>query len=212
MKKTEYQSQLAGAISKRDSWKYVAIGLLLSNVLLAWFVFTADLKEKTIVTPVGFSKSFWVHGDKVDPRYLEEMGDMFAGWLKNYHSDNVTHQFEQVLKYSDPRVHAEMKAWLDSEAQRVKRNELASIFYPLGININGHQVDIKARILGMVGSQVVTDKIQVLRLAFKYVGGRLIISGFQDGRVNESGLFESEDVVVGALAEHVRATRKQSGE
>lgn len=208
MKKNNYQGQLANASSKRDVWRMFAFAMVISNILLSWFVFTADIREKTILYPTGTTKSFWVHGDKVDPVYLEEMGEMFSTWLKNFHKDNVAAQFRKVLEHTDSRVHSDLQAWLSSEEERVIRNEISSSFYPLRMRVNGYTVDVTGRLIGYVGGVEVSQNIRVLRLSFAYTGGKLVVRGFQDGRLNAAGEFVKEDDPVGTLDSHINQQKK----
>jgi conjugal transfer pilus assembly protein TraE len=189
VEKVKYQSQLADMVEKRKIWRYLTIGMAISNLLLAFHLFRLEVKEKTIIIPADLSKEFWVDGDNVSPAYLEEMANMYANWLKSFNPKNVDSQFDKILKYSDPLVYSDMKSWLAVEAERVKDMDITSSIFPLSIRISGFTVDIQAQIISMLGGKVVNDDVHYLRMILKYRNGKLFISGFSEGQIDKAGKF-----------------------
>ncbi len=78
MREARYRSALAEALWRRNLWMAVAAAMVLSNLGLVIWLYGVDVREKTIVTPPGLDKAFWVQGDEVSPEYLEQMALFFA--------------------------------------------------------------------------------------------------------------------------------------
>ena len=180
MRLARYRSALAEALWRRNAWMTIAAVMAVSNVVLTAWLVRVDVREKTIVAPPVLEKSFWVHGDEVSPEYLEQMALFFAGLALTYHPDNVDDQVRLFLRYADPAVYGALASRLEADAEKVRRNNLSSVFYPQEVRIKGRRVALTGQLATFVGRKSVETRQGVFRFRFEYRGGRLFVSGFEE--------------------------------
>ena len=180
MRLERYRSALAEALWRRNAWMAVAAVMAVSNVVLAAWLVRVDIHEKTIVTPPVIEKSFWVHGERVSPEYLEQMALFFAGLALTYHPDNIDDQVRIFLRYADPAVYGALAARLEADAEKVRRNNLSAVFYPQEVRVKGLQVALTGQLASFVGNKPIETRQGVFRFQFDYRGGRLFVSQFEE--------------------------------
>ncbi len=180
MVKNKYVSAIVNSEYTKVFWMGVSGVLLISNVMLANFVMTATTTEKTIVTPPVVTKAFWVRGDEISKEYIEQMADYFSQQLLTYQVDTAESRFDTVLHFVDPQHYAEMKSKLGSDAERIKRNEMSSVFYSQGIHIKDKSAVITGELVGMVGEQIVSRAQKHYEIKFAYNNGVLTIESFTE--------------------------------
>jgi len=176
----KYKSAWLSAHYRSSVWMMVAAVLLVSNLLLSIFVLHADTSEKTIIVPPSLNKPFWIRGTQLSPDYIEQMAAYFSQLLLTYHPQNARSQFESVLRYTDPHTYNAMKAKLYADAQRITRNEISSVFYPMGIHISNTLATINGELVGMIGQQVVSRKQKYYGIQFDYRNGSLFVESFNE--------------------------------
>jgi conjugal transfer pilus assembly protein TraE len=175
-----YNSLIEGASFNVRMWQKIVGILLVSNLLLALVLVMRDRSEKTIVVPAGLKKEFWVQGSEVSPSYLEQMSNYFLQLLLTYNKQNVLEQFKMVLHHVDPEKYAPLKSMFYIDAERVKKNELGSVFYPMKIKVNGMKVEVEGEHLGILGEKIVHRKIRIYQMNFNYKNGVLQIESYEE--------------------------------
>lgn len=190
MERRRYVSALAEAVYRRNVWMVAALAMVLANLLLSCKVLTTSTQEKTIVTPPVIEKAFWVQGDKVAPEYLEMMATFFAGLALSYTKDNIEGQTALFLRYTDPEAHGELAARLLAEAEKIRRNNLSSVFYPVEVRIRDKQqrIAITGDLVTMVGEQVTGRRRAVFAMRLSFRNGRLFVAEFNEA-ANEGNPF-----------------------
>lgn len=186
MDKKKYGSAIINANYKSSLWMGVAAVLLLSNLMLAYFVMTADTTEKTIVTPPMMDTPFSVTGNEVSPEYIEQMARYFSQLLLTYHKANAQAQFNTVLHYTDPTVYSEMKSQFAVDYDRISRNDISSVFYMMGIHVKKNVAIITGELNGYIGSHLVSKQQKTYELSFRY-NGALTITGFNEIQRDSTG-------------------------
>jgi len=187
--KKKYTSTVINANYKANLWMGIAAIMLVSNVMLAGFVATADTSEKTIVVPPQVEKPFTVQGNEVSPAYIEQMARYFSQLLLTYHKQNAQSQFDTVLHYTDPSVYSEMKTRFAVDYDRISRNDISSVFYLMGIHIKKNVAIISGELNGFIGSHLVSKKQKTYELRFNY-NGQLTITGFNEMQKDSVGSYE----------------------
>jgi len=167
----------------------VAGVLLLSNVMLASFVMTADTTEKTIVVPPQLQQPFFVQGNDLSASYIEQITRYFSQLLLTYHKQNAQAQFNTVLHYIDPSVYEEMKARFAIDFDRIARNDMSSVFYLMKIHVRKNTAHITGELNGFIGSHLVSKKRKTYELRFNY-NGTLTITGFNEFQKNSGGSYQ----------------------
>ena len=190
MDKQKYASTVISAHYRASFWMFISVALLISNVLLSGFVFTADTSEKTIIVPPELEKSFFVRGNEVSPEYIEQMAKYFSQLLLTYHKQNAQSQFNTILRHTNPAVYGEMNTRFLMDVDRISRNDISSVFYLMGIHIKKNAAVLVGEQLGMVGSQVVSKNKKSYKIDFDYDGGKLTIVGFNEVIKNSSGSYD----------------------
>ncbi len=178
MDKAIYNSQLANSNYHKNKWMLSAIAMAISNLLLVVMMVSIDKSEKTIIVPENMQKPFWVQGERFDPIYLEQLSNYFFQLLLTYNKSNAQYQFESLLRHVSFEYFAKLQALLLADVARIGRNEVSSVFYPMGIKIAGLKAVIEGQHLGMVGEQVVQKKMVTYSMQFKYQHGRIMIESF----------------------------------
>jgi len=180
MDKKRFLSTLSQVQWGRDLWRVIALGMAASNVLLACAVVGIDSSEKTIVIPPVVEKAFWVHGDQVSSEYLEQMALFFASLVLTYHPDNIDGQIQLFLRHADPAAHGPLSARLALDRDRIRRNALAQVFYPVAVRVReaDRQVALSGDVVSMVGGQATGTRRATYRMKFSYRDARLFVSEF----------------------------------
>ena len=158
----------------------IAALMALSNAGLAVGILRVDTQEKIIVTPPVVEKSFWIHGAEVSPEYLEQMALFFAGLALTYHPDNIDDQVRIFLRYADASAYGPLSTRLEADAERVRRNNLSSVFYPQEVRIRDREVALTGQLTTFVGQKRVGTRQAVFRFGFAFRGGRLFVAEFEE--------------------------------
>lgn len=182
MERRIYASTLAETVHRRNVWMLTALAMVFANVLLSCKVLTTSTQEKTIVTPPVIEKAFWVQGAQVAPEYLEMMATFFAGLALSYTRDNIEGQTALFLRYTDPSAHGELSTRLSAEAEKIRRNNLSSVFYPVEVRVRDktQQVAVTGDLVTMVGEQVTGRRRATFALRLTFRNGRLFVAGFNE--------------------------------
>lgn len=170
MNRQKYLSNLKDAVNSSSMTGLYLLLSMLSNVVLAFFVMTADTSEKTIITPATIDKKFSIHGNHLDADYIELMTRFFSQLLLTYHKGNVDNQFGVVLQYVSPASYPQVKIKFKNDIERIKRNEITSVFHPMGIHIKGNSAVITGELENHVGGKSVNKKQKSYQFNFDYKG------------------------------------------
>lgn len=170
-------------------WMWVALVLLLSNLMLASFVITSDTSEKTIVVPAELNQPFSVQGERLSPSYIEQMARHFAHLLLTYHKQNAEYQFDLVLRYTDPAVYNDMKTAFSLDIERIRRNDIRSVFHPMKIHVKENTAYITGELSGFVGGHKVNTAVKTYEFRFNY-GSNLTLVAFNELAKNSVGSYE----------------------
>jgi conjugal transfer pilus assembly protein TraE len=180
MKTSKYNSMLKNANYTTTFWMLLFAGSGLLNLMLGWFVVTADTTEKTIITPANYTQTMWVKGDEVSNSYKDEVAKYLVDLLLTYHSQNAEAQFSSVLNYAHPSQYNILKARFGAEALRAERNQLSNIFYRLGSHVMDDSVVLTGEERRMVGTQVVATEIKSYKIEMDYQNGKMYLNGFYE--------------------------------
>lgn len=180
-KHKEYQVGLVRRLSNsRLSGLLLSIAVLLLSVKI---VFTEN-NTRTVFIPPQVHSQFWLENDKVDHVYLEQMSRFIIGLLLTYNKQNARSQFDSALFYFHPSIHGQWKAKLNNKARRIKRNDLASVFFVYGIHMKGNTAYINGRLEGIVGKKRVAEREVTYKLQFEHANGTSYIRDFYEVTFN----------------------------
>lgn len=180
MDKKIYNSLIENSSFNVKTWQRISGGLLISNLLLVTFLVFSDRSQKIIVVPPELKGEVWIKGNEVSPMYVEQMANYFFQLLLTYNKQNISEQYQSILHYVTPLKYGDMKSFLLADIDRVKRNELASVFYPMSIKVNGMRAEMEGEHLGIVGEKIITRKLKKYQMVFSYKNGGLKIESYSE--------------------------------
>lgn len=186
MRRGKYQSELDTQRADRNWWRGVALGLLGVNAMLGLGLLGSQDKVRTVITPPVVSKTFWVEGSSLDPVYVEQMALWLVPLRLDVSPSNVDYQHQLFLQYVKPSAHGVLQGDLAVEAARIKRDNIAQVFYPTSVEIKGLQAVVTGRMVTMVGDKPTSTVNQKYQVNFEYQG-RIYVAGFKEISGADSG-------------------------
>ena len=154
-------------------------------------------KEKTILLPKKLDRKVVFKGnDHVSDSYLEMMTNYFTSKLLTYNKSNASYQFSEVLRYVEPSIYPILKIKFDKDIERIKRDDVGNVFYPLKIHISKQKkAKYIAKITGeersYVGTQQVKklkkDRVVTYKFTYRYKSGIFSLMGYELIKENARG-------------------------
>lgn len=153
-------------------------------------------RERTIITPPEIRNTFWIDSNDASPEYLQEMSTYFVLLVNNISPSNVDYQKKLFLNKVNPAQQGQLSMVLDKQAQRIKRNNLITMFYIKGFKIDSqaNKVIVTGQLDSLVGDTMVSSKEKVYRIGYQIIDGKLYVNEY--GEVDSAdpwGDFLSED-------------------
>lgn len=160
----------------------ISIGLLLSNIVLAFLTGWAFMHQKRTIVPVAINAPFTVSDYKVDTSYLRQMALFFVAERLNLTPDNVDQAQKIVLQYTAPEFYHEFSDILLQEKKAVIKEHISSAFYPTEIipDADGLKVIIKGTLNRWVGNLALPPLKKNYLVKFTYSYGALKILSFSE--------------------------------
>ena len=166
-----FRSNLVSAQWGSRLWLVVATTMMLSNLLLVVYLLGLDSREKTIVVPPNLERPFTVQGEEVSQDYLIQLGEWFSALALSYTPKSIEYRRQLFLRYAAPESYSALKSEFESESQRIKRNEMSALFFPVDARVKGLYVAITGDQVQRVGKEVVGEKRVTYRLQLRLSGG-----------------------------------------
>lgn len=196
MEQSVHSNELIKA-RKQSRRKDIIILFLSGCLFMALFVaFKNATRERTIVTPPVVRDTFWVDSNDASPNYLQEMSTYFIFMINNVSPSNIDYQYKLFIDKVNPGQQGALKAQLDKQAQRVKRNNLITMFYIKGFKIDtaSNKVAVTGQLDSLIGDKMISSKEVVYRIGYQIINGKLYVNEY--GEVKSSnpwGDFVNED-------------------
>lgn len=197
-----YTSRLALLKSRLTAWMAIAFLLGIGQVMTIFLFINMRSPEKTIIVPAEIRQSFWVQGNDVSPEYYSEMAEYFVGKLLTYNDANAAGQFQDVQKYMNPVVQADLGVKLQAEAQQIKTRQLASAFFQEDMKVKGKRVLGYGKVMSFMAGQLISTRQMGYELIFDYRGGRLYVDSFKKLDMPAGGIsaYEAQSAQAGPIA------------
>ena len=162
----------------------LALGALLvlsmaANLALA--VGLAGREAVTVLLPATWGPAWEVGAGRAGARYLEDMARTVAVTLLTLTPENAAHVRRAVARMSDPSARGAIGAWVEAEAGRMAGRDLASAFYPAGIEADTERltVEVAGELVTWIGREEASREKRRYRLAFRIDGGRIGLLRFE---------------------------------
>lgn len=168
----------------------------LSILLVIYIAFKNANRERTIVTPPVVRESFWIDSSDASDGYLQEMSTYFILLANNVSPSNVDYQKKLFIDKVNPSQQGALRLELDKQSQRIKRNNLVTMFYIKGFKIDSasNKVVVTGQLDSLIGDKMISSQEKVYRLGYQIINGKLYINEY--GVVNSNnpwGDFVSEN-------------------
>ena len=153
-------------------WSVIFVLLLMATLQSVALV---ALKNhlRVVVVPATLSETAWLDNDTVSPRYVKAMAEYVSlVYLTTTPSTEASH-LDTLLRYSAPDSHGALKAgWLQRK-ERQHQDEIATLFSPVGIAVEGLTAVVSGELRTLVGKEEVLRENVRYQLAFQISRGQL---------------------------------------
>lgn len=173
------KNRLKTLLGQRNLLMSVAAFSFLLNLTLSLVLLFKE--EKTIIVPPELSQSFWIEKGRVSVSYLEEMALFFINLILDVTPSSSGYQRDVLLRYALPNAYSLLKQQLLEEEERLRKENLSTVFRPLQVNVSRSQnlVEIKGDYMGFLGNKKVFEIRQTYHLKVKFQKGRLFLESFK---------------------------------
>ena len=153
---------------------------------LALTVGFAGRETATVLVPASAGPSWAVGGSgpgegRAGARYLEDMARTVAVTLLTLTPENAAHVRQAVARLAHPSARGAIGAWVEAEAARMAGRDLASAFYPDGIEADPERLtaEISGELVTWIGREEAAREDRRYRLAFRIDAGRIGLLRFE---------------------------------
>ena len=167
----------------RDTRLALAVLLALSmgvNGLLSHGLAT---RERMAVLVPAVSGPVWTVGETwAGRRYLEDTARTVAVTLLTLTPSNAVEVREAVSRMAHASARGAIAAWVETEAERLARRNLASAFYPMSVEAAQDELvaDVAGELVTWLGREEATRERKRYRLVFAIEGGRIGLVRFEE--------------------------------
>jgi conjugal transfer pilus assembly protein TraE len=157
------------------------VGLVTAAVFLIILLIANIGRERTVIVPGGFSKSFWITDGSISSSGLEDLAAWMAYLKLDISPDNVLVKNEMTLKLTDPSQHGVMKSTQITEANRIKKENLATTFAVQGFSTNEEKrvVVVTGLLKTYVNGKDMGGVMQNYFMRFSMSGGKAQLINFK---------------------------------
>lgn len=158
MNKQKYNSQISAIQNDKKRLWLVIMSLVIALLMSLALNFSKKDDVTVEVVPQFLNKSVSIAGGVFNDAYYEQMTRYWLGLLFNFQPNTVKYQFNEFLRFVNPRDYAAVRKKLSIQAKRIIFNGSSSTFYPMDIKINKSNILVHGELIGMIGDKVVKRK------------------------------------------------------
>lgn len=186
MEETVHSNQLKKAKKTSRNKDYVIIFLAICLLMSLFLAVKNANRERVIITPPVTRETFWVDSNDASPEYLREMSTYFIYTVNNITPSTIDYNYKLFMDKVLPSQQGVLQSVLNKQSQRVKRNNLATMFNIKGFKIDAasNKVVITGQMDSLIGNKLVSSQEKVFRIGYQLVNGKLYVSEF--GEVNSN--------------------------
>ncbi len=147
----------------------------------------ASVERMAVLIPAVAGPSWEVGGSRAGLRYLEDMGRTVAVTLLTLTPENAGQVREAAARLSHASARGAIGAWVEAEAGRMERRDLATAFYPERIEADPEAltVTVAGDLATWIGREPVSREHKHYRLAFRVDAGRIGLVRFEELKEGE---------------------------
>ena len=176
------------AIRRVRDVRLALAGLLVLSMTanLALVMSFAGRETVTVLVPAVSGPAWEVGGggvgiNRAGARYLEDMARTVAVTLLTLTPENAAHVRLAAARMSHASARGAVGAWVEAEAARMAGRDMASAFYPTGIEADPARltVEIAGELVTWIGREEAAREDRRYRLAFRVDAGRIGLVRFE---------------------------------
>ena len=167
----------------RDTRLALAVLLGLSLAVNAILSLGLTRRESMAVLVPAVAGPAWTVGETwAGRRYLEDTARTVAVTLLTLTPENAVEVREAAARMAHPSARGAIAAWVETEAERLARRDLASAFYPDAVESAGGELaaEVSGELVTWLGRQETTRERKTYRLVFAMQGGRIGLLRFEE--------------------------------
>ena len=167
----------------------LALGALLVLSMTANLALTvgfAGRETVTVLVPATAGPAWEIGGSGagVGPagaRYLEDVARTVAVTLLTLTPENASHVRRAAARLAHASARGAIGAWVEAEAARMAGRDMASAFYPTGIEADPGRlsVELAGELVTWIGREEASREERRYRLAFRIDAGRIALLRFE---------------------------------
>ena len=182
------RGDMESAVRRVRDIRLALAGLLALSMTanLALTVGFAGRETVTVLVPAISGPAWEVGGGEVatnraGARYLEDMARTAAVTLLTLTPENAAHVRRAAARMSHASARGAIGAWVEAEAARMAGRDMASAFYPAGIEADPARlaVEVAGELVTWIGREEAAREDRRYRLAFRIDAGRIGLLRFE---------------------------------
>ncbi len=163
----------------------IVLAGLLGLSMLANLVLSHGLVNRegmALLVPAVSGPSWMVGESWAGRRYLEDTARTVAITLLTLTPENAGHVREAAARMSDASARGAIGAWVEAEADRMAKRDLATAFYPGRIDVEPDALaaEVSGELVTWIGGEEAIRVRKRYRLVFRIDGGRIGLLRFEE--------------------------------
>ena len=153
----------------------VASLLLISNLILSYWVGYAYQHQRTLIVPFNLKQASMISNQSVDAHYLEEIGLGLVQYRYTVSPDTVHDQFQTLLHHTDPRFYSAFKKTLLREEADIQKEKFSEVLYIQSVKPDARHLtlEVKGLVKRYVGELTLPERKMQYVLKFTLQNQRL---------------------------------------
>lgn len=171
MKFEKHKSEYSQARAETAFLRKVTLVAVGTAALLALAILLDDNQVQTIVLPPEITTEFSVKGGMVSEKWLMMMADRLSYLNLSVTPESVDRNNAMFLSYVHPRYYGDLKKEFDLQAERVRREQISTFFYPVEyrFKLKAKRVAITGDLHTMIAGRYVGSSRNTYEIAFDTV-------------------------------------------
>jgi type IV conjugative transfer system protein TraE len=158
----------------------LGLGLFLGLSILTNFRMVG--RETIQLVPPAIKQPISFNAVKVNGAYLVEVADHLANHILSVDTETLAYSQDVVLQWVHPADRPQIKATMEREGERVKRDRAATVFFIRSIQPKEatNQVAISGELKTYVNNAFMSQAYKTYLAQFTYSDGRLYLKSFEE--------------------------------
>lgn len=184
MKHTLYKARIKHLIAKRNSYLFIAVISLITNILLAGYIYTVSGSVRTYFIPPTIERPFWISNQKVSAEYLTGMSILIADLYLNVTPNNAQMKHELLLRYIDSGAYAAIKKEMLNQELKLKKEHMTVSFQLENPKVDADNLEaqLEGDVTYTFGQTALPSQRVTYLLKFVYKNGLLQLKAISEGQ------------------------------